>query len=82
MLQGPGAAVSLPLLDSMIPALTAQTKTAAKVFPRLGFVYVPHGAIMDRWTPKTEGGGFEFSPILKSLEPYRNSINVVSGLHH
>ena len=82
MLQGLGAAVSLPLLDSMVPALTAQTRTAAKVFPRLGFVYVPHGAIMDRWTPATVGGGFELSPILKSLEPHKKYINVVSGLHH
>jgi Protein of unknown function (DUF1552) len=88
MLRGLGGALSLPLLDSMIPALTAQSLTAAKVFPRLGFVYVPHGAIMDRWTPATEsnvgnaGGGFELSPILKSLEPHKKYVNVVSGLHH
>jgi len=81
MLQGAGAALALPLLESMVPALTAQSRTA-KVFPRLGFVYVPHGAIMERWTPKTEGDGFEFSPILKNLEPYRKYVNVVSGLHH
>ena len=50
--------------------------------PRLGFVYVPHGAIMDQWTPATEGAGFEFTPILKPLEPFRDSLNVISGLGH
>jgi hypothetical protein len=43
-------------------------------------VYVPHGAIMDRWTPAAEGTSFEFSPILKPLEPFRDRLNVVSGL--
>jgi len=74
-----GAALALPFLDSMVPALTAQTRTAANANPRLGFVYVPHGAIMDRWTPKTEGAGFEFSPILQALEPFRDAVNVISG---
>jgi uncharacterized protein DUF1552 len=81
-LRGMGVTVSLPLLDAMIPALTAQTKTAAKVMPRLGFVYLPHGAIMDQWMPKTEGADFEFTRILKPLEPFRAYVNVVSGLHH
>src|SRR5688572_27923243 len=81
-LKGAGVTVALPLLDSMIPALTAQSRTAANVAPRLAFVYVPHGAIMDKWTPKTEGAGFEFTPILKPLEPFREYINVVSGLGH
>ena len=67
---------------SMVPALTAQTRTAANAAPRLGFVYLPHGAIMDRWTPKTEGAGFEFTPILQSLEPFRDQLNIVSGLGH
>ena len=81
-LRGMGVTMSLPLLDAMVPALTAQTKTAAKVMPRLGFVYLPHGAIMDQWTPKAEGADFEFPRILKPLEPFRGHINVVSGLHH
>jgi hypothetical protein len=81
-LHAAGATMALPFLDSMVPALTAQTRTAANVTPRLGFVYVPHGAIMDRWTPKTEGAGFEFTPILQSLEPFRNQLNIVSGLGH
>ena len=81
-LRGMGVTMALPLLDSMVPALTAQTKTAASPTPRLGFVYVPHGAIMDRWTPSTEGTGFEFTPILKPLEPFRDRVIIVSGLGH
>jgi len=79
---GVGATLALPFLDSMVPALTAQVRTAANANPRLGFVYVPHGAIMDRWTPKTEGAGFEFTPILQALEPFRDKLNIISGLGH
>jgi hypothetical protein len=43
-------------------------------------MYVPHGAVMDKWTPATEGAGFEFTPILKPLEPFRNQLLVVTGL--
>jgi len=81
-LRGVGASLALPLLDSMIPARTLLAQTAAKPVPRLGFVYIPHGAIMDKWTPATVGAGFEFTPILKPLEPFRDYVNVVSGLHH
>ncbi|MBZ5631705.1 MAG: DUF1552 domain-containing protein [Acidobacteriia bacterium] len=81
-LRGMGVTMALPLLDSMIPAQTLTRKTAAAASPRLGFVYVPHGAIMDKWTPATEGAGFEFSPILKPLEPFRDRLNIVSGLGH
>src|ERR1700704_6358124 len=79
-LKGAGATIALPFLESMIPAMTAQA--AANSGSRLAFVYVPHGAIMDKWTPKTEGADFEFTPILKPLEPLRQYINVVSGLGH
>ena len=51
-LRGMGAAVTLPLLDSMLPAQTPVNRTAAKALPRLGFVYVPHGAIMDAEDPR------------------------------
>jgi uncharacterized protein DUF1552 len=77
-LRGVGAALGLPLLESMMPALTALAKTAPK--PRLGFVYIPHGVIMDEWTPKSAGAGFEFTPILKPLEPFRQAMTVVSNL--
>src|SRR5688500_2177909 len=82
VLRGMGATLALPLLDSMIPARTLLAQTAAKPAARLGFVYVPHGAIMDKWTPATEGAGFEFTPILKPLEPFRERLNVVTGLGH
>ena len=81
-LKGVGVSLALPLLDSMIPARTLLVQTAARPLPRLGFVYIPHGAIMDKWTPATEGAGFEFTPILKPLEPFRDRLNVVSGLGH
>src|SRR5688572_26938376 len=81
-LRGIAGTLSLPLLDSMIPAMTAQNQIAANSGTRLGFVYVPHGAVMDKWTPTTEGPGFEFTPILQPLEPFRDQLNVVSGLGH
>ena len=81
-LKGAGVALALPLLDAMVPARTLLARTAAKPVQRLGFVYVPHGAIMDQWTPKQVGEGFEFTRILKPLEPYRDYLNVVSGFGH
>jgi hypothetical protein len=81
-LQGAGVTLALPLLESMVPALTAGSQTAANVAPRLGFIYVPHGAVMDRYTPDTVGRGFEFKEILKPLEPFRNKLSIVSGLGH
>ncbi|HEY3825630.1 MAG TPA: DUF1552 domain-containing protein [Bryobacteraceae bacterium] len=81
-LRGVGVTLALPLLDSMLPAQTALSKTAANPSPRLGFVYIPHGAVMDKWTPTTEGTGFEFTPVLKPLEPFRDQLNIVSGFGH
>src|SRR5204863_7684069 len=81
-LRGVGATLALPLLDAMVPARTLLAKTAAGPISRLGFVYLPHGAIMDKWTPAAEGAGFEFSPILKPLEPFRKYVDVVRGLGH
>jgi hypothetical protein len=81
-LKGVGVSLALPLLDSMIPARTLLAQTAAKPLSRLGFVYVPHGAIMAQWTPSSEGAGFEFTPILKPLEPFRDRLNVITGLGH
>jgi hypothetical protein len=76
-LRGLGATVALPLLDAMIPALSAGT---AKPVIRLGFIYHPTGAIQNVWTPGADGVGFEFSPTLKSLEPLRKHVNVLTGL--
>src|SRR5262249_58165247 len=66
----------------MTPAGTALAQTAANPGPRMGFVYFPHGAIMNQWTPTTEGTGFEFTPILKPLEPHRKYVTIVSGLEN
>ncbi len=81
-LRGLGVSLALPLLDSMVPALTGQSLTAAKPVRRLGFVYVPHGMIMDQFTPTAEGTGFAFTPILRPLEKFRDRVTVVSGLEH
>ena len=55
LLRGMGTAISLPLLDAMIPAQTALAQTAANPKPRLGYIYFPHGAVMSKWTPKGQG---------------------------
>jgi hypothetical protein len=78
LLRGAGAALALPLLDAMVPAMSATPKPQ----PRFGAIYFPHGATMARWTPKDEGKDFTFSEILKPLEPLRAHINVVSNLGH
>jgi hypothetical protein len=59
-----GVSVALPLLDSMVPAQTPLSKTAATSRSRLSCIYVPHGATMDKWTPAAEGKGFESTEIL------------------
>ena len=80
VLKGLGAALSLPFLDAMVPALTAQARTAAVAKKRLACVYVPHGVILDQWTPAAAGSDFELKPIMKPLEPYRQSMVVVTNL--
>ncbi len=60
VLRGLGVGLGLPLLDAMIPAATALANTAAAPKPRLGFIYFPHGAVMDKWTPKADGANFDF----------------------
>ena len=81
-LNGVGASLALPLLDSMVPAATALAQTAATPRTRFGSIYVPHGAIMPKWTPATEGAGFELTEILQPLQPFYNQINVISDLRH
>ncbi len=82
VLRGLGATVALPLLDGMVPALTAIAKTAAQPKPRLGVVYVPHGAVMNNWTPTLEGTAFDFTPILQPLTSFRDRLDILSGLDH
>ncbi|HEV8396750.1 MAG TPA: DUF1552 domain-containing protein [Vicinamibacterales bacterium] len=79
-LQGLGTAVALPFLDAMVPSFTALAKTAATPQKRFGAVYIPHGAIMERYTPAKVGTGFDFTPILKPLQPYKDNVVVVSNL--
>ncbi len=83
VLRGAGVAVGLPLLDAMIPAATALAATAAAPRLRVGFFYLPHGAIMantphgaamDRWTPSGAGDDFALSPILEPLEPFKRQL--------
>jgi len=78
VLRGMGASIALPLLDAMIPAASAQA--APKL--RLGFVYVPHGAVQDGWVPATTGENFEMSKILTPLKDFRAYTTVVSGLRN
>jgi hypothetical protein len=80
VLRGMGASLALPLLDAMVPAVTALARTAAAPALRFGAVFIPMGERPGFWTPKTVGAGFEFSPILKPLESLRDSLVVVSGL--
>jgi hypothetical protein len=82
VLKGAGATIALPLLDAMIPARTALAQTAVSASPRLGFIYFPHGALQDEWTPTRTGRDFEFPFILKPLEPLREHVTVVSGLRN
>ena len=77
-LRGMGTVLALPILDSMVPAFAATAGPKPPV--RLGFVYHPVGMIMDRWTPAAEGAGFEFTPTMKALEPFRENLVVLSGL--
>lgn len=77
-LRGIGTTLALPFLDAMTPAFAATT--AAKPVVRTAFVYVPNGVIMELWTPAAEGPGFQFTPTLKALEPFRDHLNVITGL--
>jgi hypothetical protein len=83
--------LALPLLDAMIPAATALSQTAAAPKMRMGFFYIPHGAIMgntshgpemDRWTPRGSGADFALSPILASLEPYKRYVTSFGNLQN
>jgi hypothetical protein len=89
LLRAGSAAIGLPLLSAMIPAATALAQTAAAPKPRMGFFYLPHGAIMNntrhgaemnRWTPDKTGSDFDLKPILEPLAPLQKYVTVVSGL--
>ncbi len=81
VLRGLGATVALPLLDGMVPALSAIGRTAARPAARFGAVYVPNGMVMQNWTPAAKGAGFELTPTLTPLAPFRDRLLVLSGLN-
>ena len=81
VLRGIGATLALPLLDGMVPALSAIRKTPARGMRRFGVLYVPNGMAMEHWTPKGDGTAFEFSQILQPMEPFRDRTLVLSGLN-
>jgi hypothetical protein len=80
VLRGIGTAVALPLLDAMVPALTAQVKTPARPIRRLGVVYHPNGVIYENWLPKGVGRDFALSRTLAPLEPFKDQLIVVTNL--
>jgi len=75
-----GATVALPLLDAMVPALTAQSRTAAAPAFRFGAMYLPNGVHPDFWHPDTAGANFEFKQVMKPVEPFRDYVVTVSKL--
>jgi hypothetical protein len=79
-LRGMGAAVGLPLLDAMVPSMTAFARTAAAPVRRLGFVYMPMGCDLPRWTPGGDATTVELSPTLQSLRPVANQLTILSNL--
>ena len=80
LLRGMGASVALPLLDAMLPAMTALAKTPARPVRRLGFVYMPMGCDLPRWTPAAEGRITALSPTLQSLAPVASQLTILSNL--
>ena len=75
-----GAAVALPFLDAMVPALTAQTRSAAATPFRFGAIYMPNGVFPDTWHPDEVGAGFTFKPVMQPLEPFRKELVTISGM--
>jgi hypothetical protein len=80
LIRGAGVTLALPLLESMVPAGLARAADVGTPRSRLACIYIPHGAVQKSWEPSSVGKNFEFSPTLKALEPFRDRINVVSGL--
>jgi len=79
-LRGIGTTLALPLLDAMIPAFGQRARAAVKPAHRFQAFYVPNGMAMEYWSPKGEGRGFELTPILEPLAPYRDQMTVLSGI--
>lgn len=82
VLRGLGVSVALPFLDAMVPAATAIAQTVAAAKPRVGFIYFPHGAVMNKWTPTKLGADFDLPQILQPLQPFQKYLTVVSELEN
>jgi len=80
LLRGAGAAISLPLLDAMVPAATAQSLTAARERLRFGSVYVPNGIYPADWHPDEVGKDFEFKKVMKPIEKNRQYVTTISRM--
>jgi len=80
-LQGVGTTMSLPLLEAMVPASTLLAQTAARPQVRLGLCFIPHGAVMNQWTPAADGP-LQLSPTLTPLAPHKDQVVVLSNLAH
>jgi Protein of unknown function (DUF1552) len=80
VLRGLGAAIALPFLDSMVPALTTVAKTAARGTPRLSIIYTGNGAALGHFAPSAEGAAYEMTPILQPLAPFRDRMLVLTGI--
>ena len=80
VLRGMGASLALPLLDAMVPAMTATASTPARPVRRLGYVFVPMGSDTNRWTPPDDNSLTELSPILRPLEPHRDQVTVLTNM--
>jgi hypothetical protein len=80
LLRGAGAAIALPLLESMLPAGPRRAFAAGEAPARVAFMYIPHGAVMDRWLPAGPAGDLALGSTLQSLEPWRERLILVSGL--
>ena len=79
-LKGAGVSLALPLLDAMVPALTAERQTAAAPVRRLGFVFYTLGVDEARWRPKGEGSDYQLSNALMPLAPHKDKFLILSGL--
>ena len=91
VLRGAGVSLALPLLDAMIPARTALAQTAAAPSLKVGFFYIPHGAIMwntphgpemDHWTPSGADENYTLSPILQPLEQHKHRVTSFANLEN
>ncbi len=80
LLRGMGATVALPLLDAMVPAMSAMASTPARPVRRLGYIFIPMGSDISRWTPAGEGALNELSPILKPLEAVKDHVTAVTNM--